>query len=630
MTEEIARKGTDELRSALAALPMNEREAYWHANVYRHETRQLTVRAAIMGALLGGVMSTANVYAGLKTGWTFGATITAGIMAFAIFKALERVLPGGEFTDLENNAMQSVSSAAGFMASAGLATSIPALVLMGRPLLPPVQLAIWLVGVSLIGVMVAVPLKRQMINMEQLPFPSGIAAAETIKGLHSEGEQAMKKARVLTWSAIIGALVAYFRDGNAAFVGKFLPQAKALAISIPSSLSIFPGVRGIPAEKLTLGLDMNLLLYAAGALVGARTGISLLLGSLINWFFIAPWLIEHAIEVNHKVIKGGFGSVAGWSAWPASGLLLAAALTATALQWRAFASAFSQVAALFQGKGAEVDERSKAIEVPMSWVAIGMAVAIVFAVWLQWLFFAIPIYLGLLAVVMAMVLSLVVARATGETDIAPPVGKLSQIANAALTQGNPVLNLMTANVTVGATIHAADCLTDLKSGYLLGARPRQQFIAQLIGVGAGSLFAVPAFLMLVPNDKVLGEKFAAPGAFTSKATAEAMANGLGAIPPTALRLMAFTIVLSIVLTLIETYFPKARRFVPSPVGLGLGMIQPFGSALAICAGALIAWGVGRFRPVLNERYTVAAASGLIAGESIMAVIVAGLMLYFNL
>jgi OPT family oligopeptide transporter len=476
----------------------------------------------------------------------------------------------------------------------------------------------------------AVPLKRQMINLEQLPFPSGIAAAETIKGLHGEGENAMIKARVLGLGAVLGAVVAYFRDGHAAFMGKFLPAAKSLAISLPAQFQFFPGVRGIPPEKLTLGLDLSMLLYGAGALVGMRTGLSLLLGSLLNWYFIAPWLIENAVEVNHKVIKGGFGSVVGWSVWPASGLLLAAALTATALQWRAFAAAFKQIAAMASGKAPAEDARNKDIEVPASWVAVGLLLTGLFAVVLQFVFFGVPPLLGALAVLMALMLSVVVARAAGETDIAPPVTKLSQIGNAMLTQGQPVTNLMTANVTTGATLHAADLLTDLKSGYLLGAKPRQQFYAQLIGVVAGSLFAAPAFNLLVPNDKVLGEKFPAPGAFSSKATAEAMANGLGAIPSTALQLMALTLVIGISLTLIETYFPKTRKYLPSPVGFGLGMIQPLTSALAIFLGALTAWIYMRVNAQQANSYTVPLASGLIAGESLMAVLVAALMLYFNI
>ena len=161
-------KGTDQLRATLASMPQEQREAFWYDNVYRPDAPQLTVRAVLMGAIVGGVMSVANLYVGLKTGFSFGATFTAGIVAFAFFKVLEAVLPGGEYSDLENNATQTVASAAGFMASAGLVTAIPALLLMDQPMLPAWKLAVWLTAVSLLGVLTAVPLKRQMINLEQV------------------------------------------------------------------------------------------------------------------------------------------------------------------------------------------------------------------------------------------------------------------------------------------------------------------------------------------------------------------------------------------------------------------------------------------------------------------------------
>lgn len=626
--------GTDQLRAELAALPPDQREDYWYSRVYRSETRQLTIRAGIMGALLGGIMSVSNLYLGLKTGFSIGATFTAGILAFAIFKTLERILPGGEFTDLENNAMQSVASAAGFMASAGLVTAIPALALMNQPALNAWQVGAWLAMVSFLGVLVAVPLKRQMINIEQLPFPSGTAAAEMIKSLHGEGTSAMQRARALLGAAGVGAVLAYFRDGQAAFMGKLAGTwagAKSLAVlSIPASLSPFPGVRGIAPGKLTVGLDISFVLPAAGAIIGLRTSLSLLAGAVFNWLVVAPWLIENHIEVNHKIITGGFGKIVGWSAWPASGIMLAAALTATAFQWRAFANTFSQLKKLASGQGGPVDDRSKATEVPVSWVLGGLLLTGIASVALQYFMFDIPPLLGALAVVMALILSLVVARATGETDIAPPVTKLSQVGNALLTAGHPVTNLMTAGVTTGATLHAADLLTDLKSGYLLGARPRQQFFAQIIGVLAGSVFAAPAYAILVPNAGVLGTKYAAPGAFSTKATSEAMANGFSAIPHTALNMMAFMLVLGVILTLLEAKLPQYRKWIPSAMGLGLGMITPFSSVVSIAVGGFVAWLWSLANPQQAERYTIPVASGLITGESLMAVFIQGIGYFFGI
>ena len=95
-------------------------DIHWLRNVYRKGARQLTVRAVISGMLLGGLMCLSNLYVFFKTGWSMGVTVTASILAFAIFQILRAIrLSKSEFTILENNAMCSVSSAAGYMTGGG-------------------------------------------------------------------------------------------------------------------------------------------------------------------------------------------------------------------------------------------------------------------------------------------------------------------------------------------------------------------------------------------------------------------------------------------------------------------------------------------------------------------------------
>src|SRR5258708_5534297 len=102
----------------------------WLENVYQGDTvRQLSVRSIVTGMLIGGVMSISNLYVGLKTGWGLGVTITACIIAYAVFKALEAVVPRyrkDPFTILENYTMSSAASAAAYMSSPGLVSSVPA------------------------------------------------------------------------------------------------------------------------------------------------------------------------------------------------------------------------------------------------------------------------------------------------------------------------------------------------------------------------------------------------------------------------------------------------------------------------------------------------------------------------
>ena len=146
----------------------------WLANVYVGDrVPQLTLRSVLTGMVLGGVMALSNLYVGMKTGWSLGVTITASILAYALFSTLQRVVPRlreNEFTILENNMMASVASAAGYMAGSIFVGAVPALYLCSGATLPGFQLAFWACAVSFLGVFMAIPMKRQQINIDQLAF----------------------------------------------------------------------------------------------------------------------------------------------------------------------------------------------------------------------------------------------------------------------------------------------------------------------------------------------------------------------------------------------------------------------------------------------------------------------------
>jgi uncharacterized oligopeptide transporter (OPT) family protein len=151
---------------------------------------------------------------------------------------------------------------------------------------------------------------------------------------------------------------------------------------------------------------------------------------------------------------------------------------------------------------------------------------------------------------LSFLLALVACRVTGETDTTPvgAIGKVTQLTFGALSPGN--VNLMSANTTAGAATSAADLLGDLKSGYLLGANPRQQFLAQFAGIFVGTVFTVLTFAALVPNAKVLGtDQFPAPAAQTWSAVAIALPQGLSALEPIKLWLILAGGLVGVLLTL---------------------------------------------------------------------------------
>src|SRR5437667_3303711 len=212
-------------RAPAAELPRTPEaiERDWYENVYAgDDTPQLTMRALIMGIVLGGCLSISNVYSGLKAGWSLGVSITSCILAYSIFAMFHRLFPKWfpAFGILENNAMQSCASAAGYMTGAGLVNAIPALMMLQPDAVPGMWvLMAWMGVLSLLGVFLAVPAKRQMINIEQLRFPSGIAAATTLRTLHHEGGgAAARQARSLGLGVLLGAIISWFRDANAAWI----------------------------------------------------------------------------------------------------------------------------------------------------------------------------------------------------------------------------------------------------------------------------------------------------------------------------------------------------------------------------------------------------------------------------
>jgi uncharacterized oligopeptide transporter (OPT) family protein len=179
---------------------------------------------------------------------------------------------------------------------------------------------------------------------------------------------------------------------------------------------------------------------------------------------------------------------------------------------------------------------------------------------------------------------------------------------------------MSANITAGAATSAADLLTDMKSGYLLGANPRQQFLAQFAGIFVGTVATVLTFAVLVPNAQVLGtDQFPAPAAQTWSAVAIALGQGLSSLEPIKLWLICAGGVVGAVLTLAPVLFPKYQSYCPSASAFGLAWVFHWYYGLLFFLGALAALLVERRKPKLAEELTLPVASGVVAGGSLMGV-----------
>ena len=620
-----------------------EKDRHWYETCYMGDRMpQLTFRAVAMGAVLGMLMSISNLYTTLKVGWSFGVAITSCVLSFVIWNTIRGILAGRltSMSVLENNCMQSTASAAGYSTGATIATAFGALLILDptHTHQPWWVVTAFTVSTGALGVWLAIPMKRQMINQEQLPFPSGIAAATTLRSLYSRGGDALKKAYALVGGLAFGTLVGVLNTAEDQFValGRFFTfmRTKLFEVHLPEQVPAngFALLAGKP--MVGVGFEPSVLLISAGMIVGLRVSLSMLASASLLYFVIAPWL--QGIDAANAGVAGYVNSIptAGggalfhprnWALWGGTSIMVFASLAALGLQWKTIARSFTLLrkGPVAGTEHSDIDARMAAIEVPNSWFIAGLIPITIAIVLVLMVAFQIHWWAGLIAVAMSLVLSMVACRATGETDTTPigAMGKVMQLLFAAISPGNVTHNLMSAGAGANSASSSADLLTDLKSGYLLGANPRKQFIAQAIGIFFGTIAVVPAWYLMIPNAEAL-EKYPLPATQTWVAVARVLANGIESLPMSARYAILIGALLGILLPVLEKTFPKSKKFLPSTMGLGLGWIVFFSNALAFTIGASIAWGWAKWKPENQERYNIPIASGLVAGESLIKALLA--------
>jgi uncharacterized oligopeptide transporter (OPT) family protein len=607
-------------------------EETWYRLAFRGEQApQLTVRAVLLGSLLGFLLAFTNLYVGLKTGWGLGVAITACIVSFSLWNLCLRLgIARSPLSILESNCMQSTASAAGYSTGSTMVSATPALLMLsvtadnpaGHHLPWPV-LAGWTFFLALLGVALAIPMKRTMINREKLRFPSGIAAAVTLQSLYSQGREAASKAKALFYAALVAAVPPVVMD----IPFKQATSERPYKGLLPDTSTIFDWlpVRGrdpqtgaaYHASDWNFVLDNKLVMIAAGALTGPRICFSMVAGGLLLMYGVGPAAIAEGAA------RGAGRAWRDIGIWIGAPMMISAGLLSFFTQWRTIARAMG-------GLGRTTKSAYATAEVPGSWfLGLGL-VATAGVLLIGHTQFFIPWHLGFIAVLLTFFLSLVACRATGESDITPigAMGKVTQLVYGVLIPQNATANLMTASITANAAASSADLLTDLKSGYLLGAHPRRQFVAQLMGVFSGTAATIIGFHLLVPDASVFTGSggtqptFAAPSAQAWLAVAKIFQEGISHLPSMARHGIGWGLLAGALLAALEIALPKVRRFIPSPIGLGLGFILPFFNPFSMLLGAIGAWVWSRRNHAHADRYVVPVSSGIIAGESIISVAIA--------
>lgn len=685
-----------------------QKDRWWLENVYRGDMPQLTLRSAVTGFLLGGVLCATNLYIGAKTGWSLGVGVTSVILSFLIFKILSGSGLAKDLTILENNCVQSIATAAGYM-TGPLISALAAYMFITNEPMPWHQILIWNVVASILGVLVAFPMKRRFINNEQQPFPEGRACAVVLDSLYphapaggtrnmasaaaakaaeaAAAAAGMFKAYALLGAALVAGVLQFFTA--AGYMG--LIQVKGLGIAktldevwkIPERLdSVYfwlaaklglplPTIGGLPVAQLAITPTFDLAMVGAGGLMGLRIANSLLIGCVVNYFLIAPIMIGQGEilprnisqivqpDGSYPMAEAIFGRahiLNNWCLWWGVTMMVVASLTGLFARPKMIISAFTGV---FTRK-ADSEDCLRTIEFPL-WVSLtGVPLMTVVVVLMNYFFFDINPWLGLLSIPLIILLTLIAANATALTATTPTgaLSKITQFTFGAIQPTNPATNLITAGVTTEVAGNASNLLMDIKPGYMLGAKPRQQAWGHVIGIFSGALASTPLFYLLFlwrwkPGGETIEAHitetggWAMPGALQWSAVARVIgamgasgtdAQGLvqtgadgiarlwGVVPVSA----AWSMVVAAVVALVFESMRIATRskFPLSAVAIGLGVVIPPESTFMMWIGAAIFTVLehrNRKRPKESTGYRLwvdgreAVCAGLIAGWALMGI-----------
>ena len=609
---------------------LEQKDRWWLENVWRGNMPQLTLRAAITGMMLGGILSLTNLYVGAKTGWTLGVGITSVILAFAMFKILSQLGLAHEFSVLENNCMQSIATAAGYM-TGPLISSLTAYMVITDQTIPMMTTFLWITSLSVLGVLFAFPLKRRFINDEQHPFPEGRAAGIVMDALHGgDSSEGMFKAKILAATGAFSAIIKLLTSES------MLQKIHVTVIGIPEYLDewvyrLWTPERWDP-RQLTVRLDTDIVMFGAGGLMGIRTGASLMLGALINYCVLAPWAIWHGDiqgELSNGVMQYGFRRITVWALWGGVAMMTTSSLYAFFARPQVLVSALR---GMLPRKTPEQNSTVlKDIELPGIVFVVGIPVIGGIVVALANRFFGVAVWQGLLAIPLIFIFTLIGVNSTALTSITPigALGKLTQLTYGILAPGNIRTNIATASITAEVSSNASNLLMDIKPGYMLGAKPRQQAIGHVLGIMAGALIAVPIFYYVFLQhgpSQLITDKNPFPSATVWKAVAELLTSGLSNLKISSRWAALIGAILGIVFEALR--MGTKGRFWVSGVAVGLASVIPFNTCLAMFLGALFFWVAEQnwrdpksvvHQVVVQNQEPICA--GLIAGGALMGIAV---------
>ena len=605
---------------------------------------ELTVRGLILGVIITVAFSAANLYFGLKAGLTFATSIPAAVISMAILRGFKGM------TVQENNIVQTVASAAGTLTS--IIFVLPGFVIIGWWTGFPYWESMLICALGgILGVMYSIPLRRALVTQSDLPYPEGVACAEVLKV--GGGEQADAAAveesrdglRAVIWGSIVSS------------VFSVIVATRVFASDIVRFFRV--------GERAVSGFDffLSFALFAVGHLVGLWVGIAMGVGALIAWVWGVPHFsalappdasIAHlATETSKFQVRFiGAGAIGVSAVWTLLKLIkpVAAGLRSAMAASRARASGGG---ALLPRTEQDIPIGTVALITLVCMLPIGILLAnfsvtsgLADHMWL--LVTAGIVYIALMSFFVSAVCGFMAGLIGSSNSPLSGIGILVVIGAALLLvfgvrSSIPVSEhkslvafalFVTSIVFAVATI-ANNNLQDLKTGQLVDATPWKQQVALCIGVVAGAAIIPPILDVLNQAYGFVG----APGPVREHALAAPQAGLISALAQGVIQgnadwsLIRIGMWIGVALIVIDEVLRRVTKSAHlSPLAVGLGIYLPTQSTLMVVVGAVAGWYFDKRaergpRPEATKQLGVLLASGLIVGEGLVGVVIAGIVAF---
>ncbi|HEF2847937.1 TPA: oligopeptide transporter, OPT family, partial [Campylobacter jejuni] len=609
-----------------------------------------TLRGLILGSILTIIFTASNVYLGLKVGLTFSSSIPAVVISMAVLSLFKTS------NILENNMVQTQASAAGTLSS--VIFVIPGLFMCGYWSEFPLwqTFMICLCGGGL-GVLFTIPLRRTMVVESKLAYPEGRAAAEILKVANKD--QSSKKGKQGIKEIALGSFIAA--------IFSLLSNGFKLAASESNFAFIW--------NKMAFGFSMgySLALLGAGYLVGLAGAIALFVGMFLAWGIFTPYLSNFEFDSAKNAVD------LASSVWSSKVRLIGTGAIAIAALWtliellKPVIEGIKEIVKNVKITNQEKNERTN-IDLSLKSIFI-LFVLMVVGLFITFYSFVedanLSIYYQMLfsfvGTLVSVLIGFFVAAACGYMaglvgSSSSPISGIGLIGviissivflvlgvelfqDPMLSKFAVALAIFTTSVILATAAISNDNLQDLKTGHLVGATPWKQQVALLVGCVFGALAIVPVLNLLYQAYGFVGA-MPREGMDASSALAAPQANLMSTIAQGIFHhniewgYMAFGVFVGILMIIIDKILKGTQKMSLPPLAVGIGIYLPPAVNIPLVIGGILKYIVMQHltkkyaknshkeeKLASCEQRATLFASGLIVGESIFGVIIAGITVF---